>query len=118
MEKSSGKDYLKQGIILNDIFRNPEFFLFFILIALTSPVHLKSAYFPGRQQGAADWSQLSQWEQFQRWTIYCRKILKALKSNKYGKPKSWFLIKEIKKKKAKLNIKSFAFIFSSYSSLY
>lgn len=26
MEKSSGKDYSKQGIILNDMFRNPECF--------------------------------------------------------------------------------------------
>lgn len=29
MEKSSGKDYLKQGIILSDMFRNPEIFFFF-----------------------------------------------------------------------------------------
>ena len=32
---------------------------FFFSIALTSPIHLKSACFPGRQQGAADQSWLS-----------------------------------------------------------
>jgi hypothetical protein len=40
MEKCSGKDYLKQGMILSDMIRNPTFF--FLRVAVTSQIQLKS----------------------------------------------------------------------------
>lgn len=54
MEKGNVKDYLKQGIILNDMIRSYDFFFFKNSLAFQI---LKTGCFSRWQQGAADESQ-------------------------------------------------------------
>lgn len=86
MEKSSGKDYSKQGINLNDMLEILN------VSKKKSCGLLNTGSFPCRQQGAADQSWLGLVKGgFRDGKFAVERILKVLQS-KYGKPKSCFLI--------------------------
>lgn len=72
MEKGNVKDYLKQGIILNDMIRNHDFFFFFL--SSSAFQILKSGCFSCWQQGAADESQF--WASFKDGTFQMENSLK------------------------------------------